>query len=332
MRLRNLGYATTAHRAQGATVDTAHAIVHSPQMTRESLYVSMTRGREANHVYVATDQAHLEEHQHRDDLRMSARSVLYGILQHEGTEVSAHETILHEHEDASSIAQLAGEYETIAVEAQARRWVTVLAEAGLTTSQLTTLIDADSFGVLSAELRRLEAAGHHVNRLLATVTRAGRLEDVEDLGSLLRYRITRLADQYTPSQPTKPGLIAGLIPRAEGTLNPDDRQALDEREKLIEQRAKELVQRARADHKPWIQRIPEPASAEQEQALTVVAAYRDRWQIASRDALGPAPDDDTQRLDYERARSGLSTFNTDLDDDQTPPAAGQRIERDRLGL
>lgn len=68
-----LGYATTAHRAQGSTVDTAHAIVASPEMTRESLYVSMTRGREANHVYVATDEAHLEQHQHREDLKMTAR-------------------------------------------------------------------------------------------------------------------------------------------------------------------------------------------------------------------------------------------------------------------
>lgn len=327
-----LAYATTAHRAQGATVDTAHAIVHSPQMTRESLYVSMTRGREANHVYVATDQAHLEEHQHRDDLQMSARSVLYGIIQHQGTEVSAHETILHEHEDASSISQLAGEYETIAVEAQTRRWVTVLAEAGLTTDQLTTLIDAESFGVLSAELRRLEAAGHHVDRLLATVTRAGKLDDIKDLGSLLRYRITRLADQYAPSQPIKPGLIAGLIPRAEGTLNPDDRQALEEREELMEQRAKELVQRARADHESWVQELPAPVTAEQEQALTVVAAYRDRWQITSRDPLGPAPDDDTQRLDYERARTHLNTLRAEPDDDPKSPVVGQRTERESRSL
>ena len=52
----DLGYAITAHRAQGSTVDTAHAIVHSPEVTRESLYVAMTRGRESNRVYVATDQ------------------------------------------------------------------------------------------------------------------------------------------------------------------------------------------------------------------------------------------------------------------------------------
>ena len=39
-----LAYASTAHRAQGRTVDTAHAIV-GPTTTREVLYVSATRAR-----------------------------------------------------------------------------------------------------------------------------------------------------------------------------------------------------------------------------------------------------------------------------------------------
>jgi conjugative relaxase-like TrwC/TraI family protein len=46
-----LGYATTAHRAQGRTVDTAHAFI-SPTLAREPLYVMATRGRETNHLYV----------------------------------------------------------------------------------------------------------------------------------------------------------------------------------------------------------------------------------------------------------------------------------------
>ena len=41
-----LAYASTAHRAQGRSVDTAHAMV-SPTTTREVLYVSATRGRGA---------------------------------------------------------------------------------------------------------------------------------------------------------------------------------------------------------------------------------------------------------------------------------------------
>lgn len=46
-----LGYATTGHRAQGRTVDTAHAYV-SPTIARESLCVLATRGREDNKLYV----------------------------------------------------------------------------------------------------------------------------------------------------------------------------------------------------------------------------------------------------------------------------------------
>ena len=50
----DLGYAVTVHRAQGITVDTAHAVV-GPGTTRESLYVATTRGRHADHAYIPTD-------------------------------------------------------------------------------------------------------------------------------------------------------------------------------------------------------------------------------------------------------------------------------------
>ena len=49
-----LGYASTVHRAQGITVDRGH-VVATPVMTRQCFYVAMTRGREANHAYVAID-------------------------------------------------------------------------------------------------------------------------------------------------------------------------------------------------------------------------------------------------------------------------------------
>jgi hypothetical protein len=62
--LPDLGYAVTAFRAQGVTVDSAHTVV-TPTTTRENLYVAMTRGREANLAYVATDRpddAHTAPH------------------------------------------------------------------------------------------------------------------------------------------------------------------------------------------------------------------------------------------------------------------------------
>ena len=54
MYLGHLGYAVTAHRAQGITTDTARVLVE-PTTTRENLYVVMTRGRESNLAYVILD-------------------------------------------------------------------------------------------------------------------------------------------------------------------------------------------------------------------------------------------------------------------------------------
>ncbi|MCF4006132.1 relaxase domain-containing protein [Corynebacterium uropygiale] len=61
----HLGYASTIHRAQGATVDTTHAMI-DPTTTRRGLYVAMTRGKYANHAYMVTDTPldELAEEQH----------------------------------------------------------------------------------------------------------------------------------------------------------------------------------------------------------------------------------------------------------------------------
>lgn len=49
-----LGYASTLHRAQGATVDRALVLVDE-SMSREGLYVGLTRGRASNEAFVVTD-------------------------------------------------------------------------------------------------------------------------------------------------------------------------------------------------------------------------------------------------------------------------------------
>lgn len=49
-----LGYALTVHRAQGVTVDSCHAVL-SPDLSRNSAYVAMTRGRQNNMAYVITE-------------------------------------------------------------------------------------------------------------------------------------------------------------------------------------------------------------------------------------------------------------------------------------
>lgn len=320
-----LGYAITAHRAQGSTVDTAHAIVHSPEVTRESLYVAMTRGRESNRVYVATDQHHLEEHQHRDDLEMSARSILYGILQHVGAEQSAHDTITTEQEAWGSLAQLAAEYETIAGEAQQSRWVTLLETSGLESEVIDDLVETDSFGILTTELRRLEADGHNIEALLPRVVRAGNLTDVDDLGSLLRYRIQKVTASYPPAPRQAPGLIVGLVPRATGITDPVMRQALEEREHLMQNRLDALTQEVLEHSAPWVDVLDVADPVARGRGVEAVVAYRDRWGIIAASPLGAVPVDDAQRIDYERTRARIYGLGN------SDQAAGTSIIREQDG-
>ena len=47
-----LGYASTIHGAQGATVDTTHTVVAGTE-SRQGLYVALSRGRNENHLYLS---------------------------------------------------------------------------------------------------------------------------------------------------------------------------------------------------------------------------------------------------------------------------------------
>lgn len=310
-----LGYAITAHRAQGATVDIAHLVVHSSSMTREAFYVAMTRGRLSNVADVATDEAHLEDHQHTpgfDDGKTAARSILYGVLQHEGAEKSAHDTITAEQEKWSSIAQLAAEYETIAQTAQCDRFAAAVAASGLYVDRVAAVVGGESFGSLIAQLRRTEADGHQPEQLLSRAVRAGGLDDAKDPAAVLAARLAKLTAVRSGGTRTRrrARYIAGLLPEATGPMTADMHRTLTELQELIEQRATALADQAIAERQPWIPRLgpppTEPArrAAWQQQARTI-AAYRDRHGITSADPLGPEPASQGQRLDQQQAGVAL---------------------------
>lgn len=84
-----LGYATTVHRAQGRTVDTAHALI-SRTTTREALYVAATRGASANHLYVDTEVDPDHDTSHGDLDSTTAQQALTAVLDRTATVASAH--------------------------------------------------------------------------------------------------------------------------------------------------------------------------------------------------------------------------------------------------
>ncbi|MDE0545925.1 MobF family relaxase [Microbacterium sp. C7(2022)] len=322
----DLGYAITAHRAQGVTTDTAHTLVQSGT-TRENLYVSMTRGREANTAYVSTDRPDLEhvEPHPGEDARATARSVLRGVLQHVGAELSAHERMGAEQDQWGSIAQLAAEYETIAAAAQRPRWVAMIETSGLSTEQAAAVIDSDAFGHLSVELRRAEAGGANVDALLPAVARSRGLGDAQDAAAVLAARVARASEGRRQSLGRRmPRHIVGLVPEALGPMPDEMRHALDERRELMDARVMALVDRARERGDQWLRELGPASSAATEtawlRAVTIVAAYRDRYDVRSRDAIGPEPETDIQRRDAAAARAAIDAARrAGRAAEQTPP-------------
>ena len=120
-RHTDLAYAGNVHVAQGRTVDTAHLVVDETA-GRESFYVGMSRGRERNTAYVATERAHAAdlspEPRPAPEIADSAASddaaprghrmaVLADVLERQQSEWSATETMRQELERAASLATLA---------------------------------------------------------------------------------------------------------------------------------------------------------------------------------------------------------------------------------
>lgn len=305
----DLGYAVTAHRAQGVTVDTSHVVV-SGTTTRENLYVSMTRGRDSNIAYVALDQPD-DSHASPEPDDVTARTVLFGVLQHSGVELSAHQTIRTEQDNWCSIAQLAAEYETIAAVAQRDRWIQVLDRSGLTRDQVDQVVASDSFGALTAELRRAESSHHDVARLLPTVVASRGLDDALDIGAVLISRLQHeTAGSRRGKRRSEPRLVAGLIPVADGPMDDEMVAALRERAELIEMRAQAMAQAHIDASSPWLKRLgDEPAGDLARQSwvreVATVAAYRDRYGINTRSLLGDEPTTDAQRRDAGRAEQAV---------------------------
>src|SRR5262249_47318486 len=107
-------YATTAHRAQGTTVDTAHPLI-TAGMSREALYVLATRARERTVFYVATCDTPLDDDERVDQVRSdprawAAREVLLNVLATETAPLSASETITTAQDEAASLATLVPRY------------------------------------------------------------------------------------------------------------------------------------------------------------------------------------------------------------------------------
>ena len=287
-----LGYATTAHRAQGRTVDTAHAIV-SPTTTREVLYVSATRGRDSNRLYVDTayDPDPATSHEGLAEPQ-TARQVLARVLANESGEQSATDTIRSSWDAAESIGQLSAEYLTLARDAQRERWDILIEHSGLDVEQVEQVRASEAYGPLVHAFGQAEARGIDPETVVPRLVSARGMNDADDVAAVLHGRLDRYVEAAGSKRQAASDLIAGLVPRAKGVTDPDMGRALQERDEAMERRAAALAEQAVDRNPPWVRRLGSPPDDSAVRAVwthqvRVIAAYRERWNLT-----GAAPVDE----------------------------------------
>jgi len=283
-----LAYASTAHRAQGRTVDTAHAFA-SPTTTREVLYVALTRGSESNHLYVDThyDPDPATGHEGLNGVP-SAVDVLTGILRHEGADVSATDMIRRS--QTQSIAALVAEYDTIVNRADGERWESVLSESGLSDAELVRTKSSPAYTALIAQLRDVENRGFDVDSELPMLVTGRSFDDAEDVARVLHYRIERYMTGVGYPTLSTSELVAGLLARPSGFTDPDILFALNDRADAIEQRARELAKIAIERGDAWVSDFGDAPNTDElnerwELEVAAGAAYLDRWGIDNPDTI-----------------------------------------------
>ncbi|WP_194924385.1 MobF family relaxase [Catenulispora pinisilvae] len=190
-------YATTAHRAQGSTVDACHALI-TEEMGRENFYVIVSRARQGTVLYVATHElASLDEDEHVDAVKFdqdayAAREILEHVVARETAELSATEQIRTSFAEAESLSSLVPRYDhalDVATDAHYRQMVErVLPDVA---EEITS--DSAWHAVLRA-LRDADAAGWDVPALLNTTVRRRELHTAESLAQVISWRLRRVID------------------------------------------------------------------------------------------------------------------------------------------
>lgn len=323
-----LGYATTAHRSQGRTVDTSHTIARDGT-TRENLYVAMTRGRHLNKVYVAIDPPETMEGWAGAGTERSYLEVLEGILATSGAELSAHDTLLAERDRLDSIAVLAAEYDTISQTALAPRFAALITNALPQDAAPTVPTESPAFGPLSAALRRAADDGHEIQTLLPSLVAAREMGSADDPVAILHFRLTQWA-RHQDAQ-TEPERICGLIPLTQRTGDTDLDRALTDRADAMRVRAESVLDTAIAAQEPWLEALPAPVLGREEawrQAIITVAAYRDRHRVDDTTPLGVSDGlNSARRAEYDRAEASIATLGAPAATTQpTLPATQHRAE------
>ncbi|WP_284762637.1 MobF family relaxase [Arthrobacter sp. efr-133-R2A-63] len=311
-----LGYATTAHRSQGITVDTGHTVVTQGRLTRELLYVSMTRGRRGNYAYVSeNDPGNAEPLD--PTLQPQWQEILAEVLAAEGAERTAHEVRDAEQSSAETLDRLSPEYDYLAQIAAAEDLTKFLKVHS--PAKVEELQKSPSWGPTVAAWRRSTGisrpgAQRIVAKALETSTAA------KDPTAVIHTRLRSFLNGMPAS---------GSDPLTEPihTERRDLASMIGQAQKRIQDRADKVTFEALLHDTEWKGNLlrdlaPSVSLDDTLPVIGGVATYRDRWGLDDSPLpLGPVPAD----FEWER-KSQYESIQELIVKIEHRPAAHQQPE------
>lgn len=190
----SLGYAVTAHAAQGITVDTAH-LVTTPATAPTAIYVGLTRGRHSNtaHVTTITTSAAAAPGSRADSLYRNPAAALAVAFETQEPERAALISAAESLRAAGSVrtaVELMADAAEIATAGRTTAWLDELVAGGdLNVADRKSLAAEEGAATLSRLLRRVELAGHSPYEVLRTAITLRSFGDARQLTSVLQHRI-----------------------------------------------------------------------------------------------------------------------------------------------
>ncbi|MFC6364465.1 MobF family relaxase [Nonomuraea thailandensis] len=317
-----LGYASTAHAAQGRTVDVARALIDG-RVTHQMLYVMLTRGRSANVGYV--DVSVLTAADLREGGRqatqlagpdpapgvptLNARTVLGHVLERDDAAPAAVEALRQESERVTHLAHLAAIWRDLITLATRPRHRQALA-AALTPDLFERLGQDPARRALFALLQQSELAGRDTRALIHRAARQRSFDDARSVAQVLHHRIGRLL-AADPDHTTRGAPSWRWRERTPHLDDPELARTAIEVAERMDQRTEELGRRA-ADHPPeWALRqlgeVPDEPLLRHEWIVRagVIAAYGEAygtWLLTDHRPGPLAPDRDAA---WQAARNAL---------------------------
>ncbi|NVM98422.1 MobF family relaxase [Arthrobacter sp. SDTb3-6] len=269
-----LGYATTAHRSQGITVDTGHTLVSEGRLTRELFYVSMTRGKAGNHAYISEPDP--RDHHGVDPSSLPDwREILSAILSIEGAEHTAHEAREEQRNQANSLSRLLAEHDYLAQIAASDDITRLLnTQSPALVAQMQA---SPSWGAMVAAWRRTAGTNRpEAERVL--VDGLGPTAGARDVAAVVHSRLQPLQQHLAAASSLT------MAPVSVPTDREDLRVLLDDVQQRITKRLSAVAVHAFANEEPWMGALRaqtglKPSDEAWKSLVRDVAGFRDRWDI-----------------------------------------------------